>query len=93
MVTESCEDVFHDFSVHVGESETSALELVAQDFVIDSELIENGGLKVVHVDGILMVVMFAGVDRVAIGIDDFGAVFVGVAHGDSALDTTACHPH
>lgn len=82
-----------DAAVDISEAEASALELVAELGVVDSKLVENGGLQVVHMDGILVVVMLVGVDRIAVGVDDFGAVFVSVADGDSSLDTASGHPH
>lgn len=54
---------------------------------------EDGGLEVVNVDRILVVVMLVGVHLVAIGIDNFRAVFVGVADGDASFDASAGHPH
>lgn len=83
----------NDVAVDVGEAEAAALELVAELGVVDAQLMENGRLEVVHVDGILVIVMLVGVDFVAIGIDNLGPVFVGVADGEASFDAATGHPH
>ena len=77
----------------VGKAEAAALELVAEFGVIDSQLVENGRLKIVNVDGVLVEVMLVSVHFIAIGIDNLRAVFIGVADGDATLDASASHPH
>src|SRR5687768_16660880 len=62
---------------HVCQSETSALELEREPLVIDSEQLQDGGLEVVDVDGVL---------------GDVVPELVGLAVGDAALDPAAGHP-
>ncbi len=82
-----------DIAVDVGEAEAATLELVAELGVVDPQLMEDGGLQVVNVDGVLVIVMFVGMHFVAIGIDNLGAIFVGVPDGDASLDAATGHPH
>ena len=48
-----CEYFFHNFPVHIGQPIVPALESEREFGVIDAELVENGGLQVVDVYGIL----------------------------------------
>ncbi len=45
-------DSFDHGTVDVREAEVSSLESVRELFVVNSHLVENGGLKVVNMDGI-----------------------------------------
>jgi len=56
----------------------AALELVGQFLVIDAKALENGGLQVMHVYGILR---------------DVVAVIVGCAECDAGFDAAARHPN
>ena len=64
--TRSGEDGFDEAAVDVGEPELAALVGVGEPFVIEAEAVEEGGLEIVDVDGIL---------------DDVEAEFVGGAIG------------
>ena len=70
-------DVFDNVSVDIGEAELAALELISQRFMIDTELIKNGGVEVVHVDFILS--------------DIIGKIISGSV-GHAGLDATAGSP-
>ena len=70
-------DVFDDVAVHISEAELAALELVGQGFVVDSELVKNGGVEVVDMD------FFFG--------DVVGKV-IGRAVSDARFDAAACCP-
>ena len=47
------ENVMNDFAVHVGQSKVASLITVGQLLMINSEQMKNGGLQVMHVDGVL----------------------------------------
>ena len=83
----------HLVAVNIGEAESAALEFIAELGMVDAHLVKDGGLEIVNMDGILVVVVFVGVDGRTVGADDFGAVFVSVTDGDAALDAAAGHPH
>ena len=80
-------------AVDIGESESAALEFIAELGMVDAHLVKDGGLKIVNMDGILVVMVFVGVYGRAVGADNFGAVFVSVTDGDATLDAAAGHPH
>lgn len=80
-------------AVDIGESESAALEFIAELGMVDAHLVKDGGLEIVNMDGILVVVVFVGVHGRAVGADNFGAVFVSVTDGDATLDAAAGHPH
>lgn len=63
--------------MHIGQPEVAALELVGQAFVVDAHLMENGGLEVVNVNGVL---------------DGVHAEFVALPVGDTGLHAAAGHP-
>ena len=63
--------------MHIGEPEVAALVAVGQALVIDAQLLQNGGLKVMHVHGIF---------------DDIDAVVIGCSVGHTAANTAASHP-
>ena len=58
-------------AVDICESESSALEFVAEFGMVDAHLVKDGGLEIVNMDGILVVVVFVGVDWRAVGPDNF----------------------
>ncbi len=64
--------------MHIGEAVVAALELEGELFVVDAELVEDGGVEVVDADGIL---------------GDVVGVVVGLADGLSRLDAAAGEPH
>ena len=70
----SREQLLHDFTFHVRQSERTSLELVDQSGVVESEQVEDGGLKVVDVNAIL---------------NDLVAELVGFADGDAWLDAAS----
>ena len=63
--------------VHSGQAEVEPLILVGEPLGLNSELVEEGGVKIAHVHNVLLGIV---------------AEFVGVSVGDSALDSSACHP-
>src|SRR4051794_29094681 len=65
------QDALYDGSMHIGQSEVSALKSIGQPLVIDAEAAEHRSVEVVDVD------------RVA---DDVVAVVVGFAVGQARLD-------
>ena len=72
------EDFLHDVAVDVGEAKVPTLEAGGELGVIEAELVKDGGVEVVNVDLVL---------------DGIEAEFIGLAVVDSALNSTACHPH
>ena len=49
----SSNDGLHHFAMHIRETEAAALEFERQLFVMDAELVEQGGLKIMNVDAVL----------------------------------------
>ena len=74
--TGSGEEVLHHlrFGVHAGELHVNALPLDGELAMVDAELVENGGVEVANVDGVL---------------DDVVAEIIGLAIDGAALDTGA----
>ena len=68
------DDVFHHVSVDIGQAEVAALVLVGELLMINPELVEQGGVEVVHVHGIL---------------DDIVAVVIGLAVSNAAFKAAA----
>ena len=64
------EDMVDLVAVDVGETEAAALELIAELGVVDAHEVEDGGLEVVDVSGVLVVVMLVGIDRRSVGAND-----------------------
>ena len=50
----SCDDLADDASVHIREPELAALEAIGEAFVVDAEAMQDGGLEVVDVHGVLL---------------------------------------
>jgi len=73
----SGEDGFDDVAVDVGEAEIAALEPVGESLVVDAEEVEDGGLEVVHVDGVT---------------DDVHAEVIGFSEGEAGSDAASGHP-
>jgi len=44
---------FHHLTVYIGQTEVAALKTVGQSCVIESQLLENCGLHIMHMDRIL----------------------------------------
>lgn len=68
------DDVFHHVSMHISEAEIAALVFVGELLMINPELVEQGGVEVVHVHGIL---------------DDIVAVVIGLAVSNAAFKAAA----
>ena len=64
-------------AVHIGEAVVPSLEEVSELLVVDSELVKNGGVEIVHVDGVL---------------GDVVAEVVRAAVGHAGFDSAASHP-
>ena len=47
------ENVMNDFAVHIGQAKVASLITISQLLMINSEQMKNGGLQVMHVDGVL----------------------------------------
>ena len=71
------QDRLDDLAVDVGEPVVAALVTICQLLVIDAQLMQDGGLQVVDMDGIL---------------GDIDAVIVGLAVAHAATDPSASHP-
>ena len=72
------EDLFHYIARHIGQPKISSLEFISQPEVINSQTMKDGRLQVVDVHGIL---------------EDVVGIVVGLADGQTALDTAPSHPH
>ena len=64
--------------MHVGEAEVAAVITVGKFFVIEAQLMENGGMEVMHVHSTLHGVV---------------TVFVGIAVGETGLEAAAGEAH
>ena len=72
-----CEDFLDDFGgFYAAEFEVESLEFVGEGGVVDAELVQQCGVKIVDCDFVL---------------HDTVAEFVGLAVNDAALDAAACH--
>lgn len=78
--------------MHIGEAESAALIFVGQRGVVDAHLVEDRGLEVVDVHGAFVIVVFVGIDHIAIGVGEIVAIFIGVAVHVAALDAAARDP-
>src|SRR5207249_6457636 len=63
--------------MHVGEPMVAALELKRQPGVVDSQAVQNGGVQVMHVDGIA---------------DDVVTIIIGFSMGNARLDASSSNP-
>ncbi len=79
-------------AVDVGEAVLAALEFVGELGMIDTELVEKGGVEVVDVHGFLVVLGGVGVDGGPVFIDDVVTEVIGLAEGHAGFDTTTCGP-
>ena len=75
---DSGEDLLHELSMHIGQSELAALVGVRQTFVIEPEEVKHRRLQIVNVNGIL---------------NDVKAEFVSLANDDAGFNPAAGHPH
>lgn len=66
-----------DAAVDIGEAEVAALEAVSELFVVDAELVEQGGVEIVYVNFVDLGVV---------------AEFIGFAVGNAGFDAAAGHP-
>ena len=73
----SAQNLFHDFSMYIGEAVISPLITVGEAFMVDPHQVLNGRVKVMHVDGIL---------------GDVVAPIVGLTVGNAAFHTTTGQP-
>src|SRR5688572_1749989 len=73
-----CEQGLYHITVDIRQAEPAALEFVSQFLVVDAELVEKGGLQIVHVDGV--------------GGDVIRKI-VGGAVAEARLEAAAGHPH
>ena len=77
----------------VCQSEAAALEGVGEFGVVDAQLVEDGGVEVVDVDGFWSFAVFVGLnDWVAVFVENVVAVVVGFAVGDAGFDAASGHP-
>lgn len=79
-------------AVNVGETVLAALKFVGELGVVDAELVEEGGVKVVDVDGFLVVLGGVGLDGSSIFVDEVVAEVIGLAEGGAGLDAAAGGP-
>ena len=67
----------NDTSVDVGQSEVSATVSVGESFVVEAELVKNGGVEIVNVNRIFR---------------DAEPQFVGLSVDGAASNSCTCHP-
>src|SRR5581483_9471900 len=88
----STQNIIDHMAVNIGETETAALVQVSQALVVNAKLMEDRGLKVMHVDRAGGEHRLVRVQRLAIGIGDVVTVIVGPAVSHARLDATAGEP-
>jgi hypothetical protein len=71
------QNLLHDAAMHIRQAELAALEAIGEAFVIDAEAMENRGLEVVDVHGILQ------------GIE---TEIIGATESHTGLDAASGHP-
>ncbi len=76
---ESGEQILQDVPVHVCQSAIDAILSDGQTGVIDSQQMQDGGVDIIDLSGV-------------IAIEGFVAPFVGVSAGDATTDSTATEP-
>src|ERR1051326_170338 len=74
----SGQDALDDFAGNIGEAIVATLESESQAGVVEAELLQDGGLEIVHEDGV---------------VGDVVTVIVGGAVGDAWFDSRAGEPH
>ena len=79
-------------AVDVCEAEAAALGGGGELGVVDVEVVQDGGVEVVDVDGTGSEFFLGGIDRLAIGTQEVVAVVVGGAVGHVGLDAAGGHP-
>ena len=72
-----CQDFLNHLAMHIGQAEVPALETESQSGVIDSQQMQDRGLKVVDGNGIL---------------NGLEAEIVGSSVSHAWLDPSTCHP-
>ena len=79
-------------SVDVGEAVLAALEFIGELGVVDAELVKESRVKVVDVDGLLVVFGGVGFDGCAVLVDEGVAEVIGLSEGGAWLDAAAGSP-
>ena len=79
-------------AVDVGETVLAALEFVGELGVVDPELVEEGGVEVMDVDGFLVVLGGVRINRGSVFVDDVVAEVIGLAEGHAGFDAAAGGP-
>ena len=79
-------------AVDVRKAEAAALGGGGEAGVIDAELVQDGGVEVMDVDGTGGEFFLGGIDGLAIGTEDVVAVIVGGSVGHTGLNAAAGHP-
>ncbi len=72
-----CQNTFNDFARNIGQAKIAALESISETLMIDTQKVENGGMKVVDVNTVL---------------DHAVSKFARFAPCRTALDSTTSHP-
>ena len=82
-------------AVHVGQAEVAALITIGEPPVIDTKLVQDGGVQIMNVHGAggPLVFIRLRLELIAVGIGDVVAVIIRAAVGDARLDATAGHPN
>ena len=87
-------DILYHVAVHVGETKVATLVAVGKFAVINTELVQDGGVEVmdVHRAWRPLVPGRLGLEHIAVGIGNVVAVIVSATVGDPRLDASAGHP-
>ena len=79
-------------SVDIGEAKISPLVTVSEFTMVDTKQVQNGGIEIVNMHGILSPVILVWADDITILIGEVVSIFIGLSISDTRLDPSACHP-
>ena len=86
------QQILHNVSVDIGQAEIPTLVPIGELCMIDAELVQNGGLKIVNMDGSWGEFFDARIDYLPIGVDDIVAKVIGISVNHAWFYSSTRHP-
>ena len=83
---------FHDMTMYIGQPEVPSLISISQLGVINTHQVHHGRIHIVNMDRARREFVHRWIDNLAILVHDVVTIVVGLAIGDSRLNSAACHP-